>query len=1047
MNLPELEKRILEFWKQGRTFEKLVAKNRGQGSGDRGLGKRYSFLDGPITANNPMGVHHAWGRTYKDMFQRFKAMQGFDQRYQNGFDCQGLWVEVEVEKELKFNCKRDIEEYGIGRFVEKCKERVRRFSKMQTEQSIRIGQWMDWDHSYYTMSDENNYTIWHFLKRCAERGLVYKGHDVMPWCGRCGTAISNQEIVTEGYEEMTHAAVYLQFPIRERPGEYLLVWTTTPWTLTSNVAVAVNPEIGYVKVREQGPGVGGQGIGSEVRSQKAEARRQNETGNKGAGEQGKDGAVYYLAKSRLGVMTGKPEVLEELTGDKLVGLTYDGPFDELEAQNGIVHRVVAWDEVSEADGTGMVHIAPGCGKEDFELSKKESLAVVAPLDDSGVFLAGFGWLSGKPVSEVAQPIFEDLKRKGRLYRVEDHTHRYPVCWRCGSELVFRLVDEWFIRMDELRLEIAEIAKQVRWIPEFGLERELDWLKNMSDWCISKKRYYGLALPIFECECGGFEVIGGKDELKARAIEGWDKFEGNSPHRPWVDEVRIKCPKCGKAVSRVKDVGNPWLDAGIVPYSTTNYLTDRAYWQSWFPFDFITESFPGQYRNWFYAILTMSTVLENKPPYRVLLGYAMMRDELGKEMHKSKGNSIDIEDAVSRMGADVMRWIFVSTNPALNLNFGFALGQDVQRKLLTLWNVYSFFVTYARIDGWKPQAAGSSGQVAKWPSGQVKTENLSTTGPLDHSTTRPLSVMDRWIISRLNSAVQTVTERLEDYDPAAVPREIERFIDDLSVWYVRRCRRRFWKSSEDRDKLAAYETLYRCLVTLVKLMAPVMPFLTEEMYQNLVRGVDPSAPESVHLNEYPQVRAAERDDKLEDEMALVRKLVSLGHSAREKSKTKVRQPLACVFIKLATGHEYGMLDAYKDVIREELNVKRVEYATAGHERGVLESPHYASETDGNHLVAVNTELTEELRHEGLARELVRRIQNLRKEAGFNVADRIRLCYQAGAGMEKAILAFADYIRQEVLAQEMTAGNADDGEARKEFKISGETVGVALTRTGR
>jgi isoleucyl-tRNA synthetase len=996
MNLPELEKRILEFWKQGRTFEKLVAKNRGPGAGVTGRGKRYSFLDGPITANNPMGVHHAWGRTYKDMFQRFKAMQGFDQRYQNGFDCQGLWVEVEVEKELKFNSKRDIEEYGIGRFVEKCKERVRRFSKMQTEQSIRIGQWMDWDHSYYTMSDENNYTIWHFLKRCSDRGLIYKGHDVMPWCGRCGTAISNQEIVTEGYEEMTHAAVYLQFPIRERPGEYLLVWTTTPWTLTSNVAVAVNPEMTYVKVRE-------------------------------------NDKVFYIAKSRLGAMTGKPEVLEELTGDKLVGLTYDGPFDELPAQKGIVHRVVAWDEVTEADGTGMVHIAPGCGKEDFELSKTEKLAIVAPLDESGVFVDGFDWLTGKPVGEVAQPIFENLKRKGQLYRVENYTHRYPVCWRCGSELVFRLVDEWFIRMDELRNEIAEIAKQVRWIPEFGLERELDWLKNMSDWCISKKRYYGLALPIFECECGGFEVIGSKDELKARAIEGWDKFEGNSPHRPWVDEVKVKCPKCGKAVSRVKDVGNPWLDAGIVPYSTTNYLTDRAYWQSWFPFDFITESFPGQYRNWFYAILTMSTVLENKPPYRVLLGYAMMRDEQGKEMHKSKGNSIDIEDAVSRMGADVMRWIFVSTNPALNLNFGFPLGKDVQRKLLTLWNVYSFFVTYARIDGWKP-GTGDREQESGDP-------RPPTPDP------RPPSVMDRWIISRLNSLVQTVTERLEDYDPAAVPREIEWFIDDLSVWYVRRCRRRFWKSSEDRDKLAAYETLYRCLVTLVKLMAPVMPFLTEEIYQNLVRGVDPSSPESIHLNEYPQAQAAERDEKLETEMALVRKLVSLGHSAREKSKSKVRQPLASAFIKLATGHEYGMLDAYKDVIREELNVKRVEYATAGHEHSVLESPHYVSETDGNHLVAVNTELTEELRHEGLARDLVRRIQNLRKEAGFDVADRIRLSYKASPGMEKAIQAFGDYIRQEVLAVEMTAGGAEAGEASKDFKMSGETVSVALTRTGK
>ena len=1003
INLPEIEKRMLAFWQQGRFFEQLRAKNRGR--------ERFSFLDGPMTANNPMGVHHAWGRTYKDLFQRFKAMQGYDQRYQNGFDCQGLWVEVEVEKELKFNSKRDIEAYGVDRFVEQCKDRVRRFARVITDQSIRIGQWMDWDNSYYTMSDANNYTIWHFLKRCHERGLIYRGHDVMPWCARCGTAISDMEIVTEGYQEMTHPAVYLRLPIRGRvsggesatAGEYLLVWTTTPWTLTSNTAVAVHPEFRYVRVRE-------------------------------------NGAVYYLAKSRLSALAGKPEVLEEMPGTGLVGLTYDGPYDELPAQQGIVHRVVAWDEVTETDGTGMVHIAPGCGKEDFMLGKTEKLAVVAPLDEAGVFLDRFGWLTGRSVNEVTRDIFADLERKGKLYRIEDYTHRYPVCWRCDSELVFRLVDEWFISMNELRPEIMEVARQVRWIPEFGLQRELDWLQNMSDWCISKKRYWGLALPIYECSCGWFDVIGSRDELKTRAVAGWSKFEGHTPHRPWIDEVKVKCPKCGQAVSRVKDVGNPWLDAGIVPYSTLGYLDDRQSWEKWFPPDFITECFPGQYRNWFYAILTMSTVLENKPPFKVLLGHALVRDENGEDMHKSKGNAILAEDAAEKVGADVMRWMFVGQNPALNLNFGYHGGQEVTRKFLTLWNVYSFFVTYAKIDGWKPGKRGRGVEGSRVQGGGEK----KTLDPLTTGTLEP-PPLDRWIISRLNTLVGVVTQRLEDYDPMPVPKEIERFVDDLSLWYVRRSRRRFWKSSEDKDKLSAYNTLYECLTTLVRLMAPIVPFLAEEMYQNLVVAVDDCAPKSVHLCDYPVVRQELRNEKLEAEMDLVRKLVSLGHAAREKSKTKVRQPLSSVFIRLDTGHEYAMLDAYRDAIREELNVKRVEYATAAHAPQDLTREPYVSETDGHHLVAVNTLLTDDLRHEGLAREVVRRIQNLRKEAGFDVADRILLGYEASPGIEAALRNYGDYVRQEVLAVEMKASAAEPGERTREFKIGPEKLKVTITRT--
>lgn len=965
-NFPEIEHRILEFWEKGKFFEKLRAKNRGK--------RKFSFLDGPITANNPMGVHHAWGRTYKDLFQRFYAMLGYDQRYQNGFDCQGLWVEVEVERELGFKSKRDIEKFGIDKFVEKCKERVLKYSAIQTKQSIRLGQWMDWDNSYYTMSDENNYTIWYFLKKCFEQGWLYKGTDVMPWCARCGTALSEHEIVTEGYRELTHPSLYLRFPILGKVNEYLLVWTTTPWTLTANVACAVHPEIIYAKVK-------------------------------------KANAIYYLAKSRVTEIFEKPyEILAEVLGRDLVGLTYNGPFDELKAQTGVIHRVVAWDEVSETEGTGIVHIAPGCGKEDFELGKIEKLKAIAPLDESGYFLPEFGWLTGKNVKEVNQEIFEDLKKKAILYKIEDFTHRYPVCWRCDSELVFRLVDEWFIKMDELRYQIMESAKQVRWIPEFGLEREIDWLTNMQDWCISKKRYWGLALPIYECRCGHFEVIGSKEELKASAVAGWEKFEGHTPHRPWIDEVKIKCPKCGKPTARIPEVGNPWLDAGIVPFSTTHYLTDRQYWQEWFPFDFITECFPGQFRNWFYTILAMSTVLEKRAPFKTLLGHALVKDEKGEDMHKSKGNVIWFDEAAEKMGADVMRWIFIRQNPTINLNFGYTLGRETARKLLTLWNVYSFFVTYASIDKFIPQ-------------------------PEFQSLDSEFRILDRWIISRLNSTIKKVRERLLDYDPAAAVKAIEQLVDDLSLWYVRRSRRRFWKSEDDMDKQTGYQTFYECLIKLVKLIAPFMPFLAEEMYQNLIPATGNGIVTSVHLCDYPEFEAKKISAELEAEMALVRELVSLGHAAREKAQIKVRQPLSKAIIYSPNANDDKLLKPYLTIIKEELNVKEIVICIQP-EKPIKE-----------YAVALDTQISPELEAEGLSRELVHKIQNLRKEAGYEITDRIRLYYKTTPRLNTAIQANKLYIQNEILALEMNELKETDPETFqiiKELRINGEPIKLALSR---
>ncbi len=789
VDFPAKERETLGWWYNTGVVDKYIHKN------DQSP-KRWSFLDGPITANNPMGVHHAWGRAYKDLYVRYHTMLGEKQRYQNGFDCQGLWVEVEVEKELGFNSKQDIERYGIDEFVNRCKERVWKFADIITDQSKRLGYFMDWDNSYYTMSDENNYTIWLFLKTCHEKGYIYRGHDVMPWCPRCATGLSEME-VGEGYKERTHKSLFARFPLVGRPGEYLLVWTTTPWTLAANVAAAVHPELTYAKVKQ-------------------------------------GDAVYYVAKDAIpNAIRGGHEVVGEVQGSDLVGWSYRGPFDEFPAEKDVQHRVIAWDAVGATEGSGIVHIAPGAGREDQELGKENSLPVIAPLDENGIYVNGFDWLTGMFVGDVAEPIIEKLREKDLLYYAYDHTHRYPTCWRCGTDLVFRLVDEWFISVDPWRDAVMNIARQIKWIPDFGLERELDWLRNMDDWMISKKRYWGLALPIWTCnDCGWWDVVGSETELKERAVEGWDQFDGHTPHRPWVDAVKIKCDKCGGVASRIPDVGNPWLDAGIVPYSTMNYRNDREYWEEWFPADFITESFPGQFRNWFYSMLAQSTVLTDRVPYLTCLGFALMRDENGAEMHKSKGNAIWFEDAADQMGADVMRWLFLKHNPTLNLNFGYHLGDEARRQfILPLWNSYAFFANYAALDGFNP-----------------------------HEHDVPLaerSLLDRWILSRLQEVIGTVRDSLDKFDSLTAARTIEEFVvEELSNWYIRRNRRRFWKTESDADKVAAYLTLYEVLETVNRLLAPFLPFLSEEIYQNLVRAVDTTASVSVHLTDYPVVDAVQ-----------------------------------------------------------------------------------------------------------------------------------------------------------------------------------------------
>lgn len=1031
----QLEHEMLQFWDDNQIFANLIAKNA--------KGPRWSFIDGPITANNPMGVHHAWGRTYKDIFQRYKAMQGYQTRYQNGFDCQGLWVEVEVEKELGFKSKTDIEDYGIEKFVNKCKQRVRKYSAIQTEQSIRLGYWMDWDNSYYTMSPENNYTIWLFLKKCHEQGWIYKGHDVMPWCTRCGAALSEHEIATEGYREMTHTGVTVRLPLLERNQEFLLIWTTTPWTLTSNTAAAVHPEKTYLKVRQK---------------------------NK----------VYYLIEGRKEILKGDYQLEDTLTGKEMLGWQYQGPFDELPAQQEVQHRVIPWEEVTETEGTGIVHIAPGCGQEDHQLGEEYDLAVIAPLDDFGDYLEGFDWLSGKNVDEVTDLILKDLKAKGIAYRHEPYTHRYPVCWRHGTPLVFRLVDEWFINMDAVRHDMMAVTRQIEWIPAYGLQRELDWLRNMDDWMISKKRFWGLALPIYECEaCGKITVLGSRAELQQKAVEGWGEFDGHTPHRPWIDKVKIKCENCGETVRRVEDVGNPWLDAGIVPFSTLKYTTDPDYWEKWFPAEFICESLPGQFRNWFYSLIAMSTVLENKPPFLTVLGYQLVKDENGEDMHKSTGNAIWFDEAAEKMGVDVMRWLYASHSPFNNLLFGYNIAKETRKRLITLWNSYSFFATYAALDGYDPQK---------------------------HIVDRAdLSELDRWLLARLNQLYQLTARAYDKYAVDKGMQYINTFLEDLSNWYIRRSRRRFWKSEDDQDKWAAYQTLYTALKGLILLLSPVIPFVTDYIYQNLVRGLEPKAPESIHLADFPQGDQTYIDEALIQRINLIIKIVSLGRAARNKADLKVRQPLHKLLVKLPLQAQAD-LQSLSDQIRAELNVKEVEilndetrvvdfivkpdfkslkqkYAddigairqaindldpektahklahggtvelTLPAKKVFLEGEDliierhdkegYAVMSEGDYTVAIDTQLNQALIDEGLVRDFIRHIQTMRKEADFKVEDRIRIAGDFHAKLKQALQQHWEYLKAETLANRVDS-EFKPGEFEKQIKIAGKQIPVSISR---
>ena len=965
---------MLEAWERDRTFEQLRERNRG--------GPTFSFVDGPVTANKSLAVHTAWGRTLKDVVQRYKGLQGFDQRYQNGFDCQGLWIEVGVERQLGLNSKHEIEEYGLDKFAARCRDVVVNSSEELIRGSKRLGQWMDWGNDYYTFSDTNIEYIWRFLKVVHERGWLYVGHRSTEWCPRCGTSISAHEL-TGSYVDRADPSLKVRLPLLDRPGEALVIWTTTPWTLPANVAAAVNPDLNY--------------------------------GRRAGGE--------WVAVGP----DDDPAAFEETrSGSFLVGWRYEGPFDDLAPGAGVEHRVIDWKDVALDEGTGIVHIAPGCGHEDFELSKVHDLPVLAPVDEAGRYYDDYGWLHGLSTTDANEQIIGVLEERGRVVEAGLYEHRYPECWRCHTPLIFRIADDWFIGVDEIREPMRRASADVDWTPDYFQKRMDDWLVNMGDWNISRRRYYGLPLPFYPCSCGHLNVIGSREELEARATGGLDGLQ--ELHRPWIDKVTVSCSSCGADdVARIEEVGDVWLDAGIVPLSTLGWenpspveggygrgaaagltgadLPDHSYWETWFPADLVSEM-REQIRLWFYSQLFMSVALVGRAPFNSVLGYEKMLAEDGREMHGSWGNMIDAEEAFERMGADVMRWQFCAQPPDRNLLFGYGPAHEIKRKLLTLWNSVRFFLDYANIEGFEPVLADLDGAPD------------CTLQPLDH-----------WLSERSAQLVADCTAALDARLTHLVMRGFESYVDDLSNWYIRRSRRRFYSYDE-----SAFRSLWAALVQALRVIAPVMPFLSDFLWRRLVSDAVEGAPSSVHLAGWPAERPPDRE--LLSSVAEVRRVVELGRAARASASLKLRQPIRRLVVQGARG-----ASDYAGEIAEELRVKDVSFGPVealelrvkpnlpvlgprlgrelGAVRAALAEGRFESldgggfRVDGHELgaddvlvertaaegwalaesdgltVAIDTSLDSELEREGRLLDLIHAVNSMRRDAGLDIQDRIRL----------------------------------------------------------
>ena len=1040
LNFVEEEKKVEKFWEDENIFEKSIAEREGD--------KPYVFYDGPPTANGKPHIGHVLTRVIKDMIPRYRTMKGYMVPRKAGWDTHGLPVELEVEKLLGLDGKEQIEQYGLEPFIEYCKESVWKYKGMWEDFSKTVGFWADMEHPYVTYDNNFIESEWWALKKIYEKGLLYKGFKIVPYCPRCGTPLSSHE-VAQGYKNVKERSAVVRFKVAGEDA-YFLAWTTTPWTLPSNVALCVNPEETYCKVKAA------------------------------------DGYTYYMAQALLDKVLGKLvtedkpayEIIDEYKGSELEYKEYEPLFDCVkpvcEKQNKKGHYITCDTYVTMTDGTGIVHIAPAFGEDDAKVGRRYDLPFVQFVDGKGNLTEETPY-AGIFVKKADPLVLKDLDEKGLLFDAPKFEHDYPYCWRCDTPLIYYARESWFIKMTDVRDDLIRNNDTINWIPEsIGKGRFGDWLKNVQDWGISRNRYWGTPLNIWQCECGHMHSVGSIAELKEMSDNCPDNIE---LHRPYIDAVTIKCPHCGKQMHRVPEVIDCWFDSGSMPFAQHHYpFENKELFESQFPADFISEAV-DQTRGWFYSLLAISTLIFNKAPYKNVIVLGHVQDENGQKMSKSKGNAVDPFEALEKFGADAIRWYFYTNSaPWLPNRFHDKAVTEGQRKFMgTLWNTYAFYVLYANIDEFDPT--------------KYSLENCK------------LTVMDKWLLSKLNSMVKAVDENLNNYRIPEAARALQEFVDDMSNWYVRRGRERYWVQGLPEDKIAAYMTLYTALVTTAKAAAPMIPFMTESIYQNLVRSVDKSAPESIHLCAFPTVDEKAIDKELEDKMDKVLEIVVLGRAARNGSSLKNRQPLATMYVKLD-----GELDSfYTDIIRDELNIKNVSFTdkvddfvtyqfkpqlkTVGPKFGkqlneirtvlseldgtaakkeldkngrlVLSLPSgevtletedlliEAKQKDGFYTVsdrgitvAIDTTLTKELIEEGFVRELISKIQTMRKEAGFNVTDHIKVTV-SGSEMvtDIAVLKKAD-IAGDTLADSVES--ADAAGYTKDWDINGEKVTIGVEK---
>jgi isoleucyl-tRNA synthetase len=1008
VNFPQLEEKILKLWQAKNIFKRSVSARRGA--------PRFVLYEGPPTANGSPGIHHVLSRVFKDVIPRYKAMKGYYTPRIAGWDTHGLPVELEVERELGFSSKADIEKYGIDKFNARCRESVFRYLKEWDAMTERIAYWCDLENPYITMDNSYIETCWWAIKQMWDRGLVYQGYRVTPHCPRCGTSLSSHEVAL-GYQDDTEdPSVYIKFKIvqssltklglklADKP-VYLLAWTTTPWTLPGNTALAVAADAEYAVV--------------EVRDE-----------------------CLILASARLNhAGLDDCEVLLMLKGSDLAtitGVNYEPLFNphkygverlrfkpdansELELQpleERLTYKVIATDFVSLDEGTGIVHMAPAFGEVDFEAGKMQQLDFVQNVDLRGIVIGNYPF-SGKFVKEADPLVLDDLNSRGLLFRSETIRHTYPFCWRCESPLLYYAKETWYIRTTTVKDSLIAGNNEINWYPEhIKYGRFGDWLENNVDWAFSRERYWGTPLPVWRCEsCGNYECLGSVEELKSKP--GFTGLkETLDLHRPFVDELTFDCPRCQGRMKRVPEVIDAWFDSGAMPVAQWHYPFENSTLleDGRFPADYICEAV-DQTRGWFYSLHAISTLLFNRPCFRNVICLGHILDAKGDKMSKAKGNVVEPAAVIDKYGADALRWYFFTASPPGNARrFSEQLVSEVTRQFfLTLWNVYSFFVIYANIDKFSPASQVTQAEPSE---------------------------LDRWIISELNQLIADVNAALDGYNPTEAGRRIEDFTGNLSNWYVRRSRRRFWKSENDADKLSAYATLYQCLVTLSKLLAPLTPFLAEEMYQNLVVSVFSQAPDSVHLADFPVANKSKIDQQLSDDIRLAIKISSLGRAARSQAGIKVRQPLAEVIVSVASDKEQESLERLKPQILEELNVKALKIVSGDSE--LHTQPDIVVATEGGYTVAIDIKTTPELIAEGLAREIVHRLQTMRRQANFDIADHITTYYQGGAYIEQVIESFADYIKRETLSRELIKGVLAEGVFTERCKLSGYDILLAVAK---